>query len=47
LLLFDTMAYWFDFVPVVIGMLIHQMYEQSKMVGELEQSQLGVSACRP
>lgn len=40
-LLFDTMAYWFDFVPVVIGMLLHQMYEQSKMAAEIEESQAG------
>jgi CHASE2 domain-containing sensor protein len=30
-LAYRSYAYWFNFAPIVIGMLIHQLYEQSKL----------------
>jgi CHASE2 domain-containing sensor protein len=34
--LFKTAAYWFNFVPIVIGMVMHQMLELSKTCRELQ-----------
>ena len=36
LLLFRTFAYWFNFMPVVIGMTMHQLVELSKSGAELQ-----------
>jgi CHASE2 domain-containing sensor protein len=34
--LFRTAAYWFNFIPIIIGMVMHQMLELSKSCGELQ-----------
>lgn len=36
LILFRTTAYWFNFIPIVIGMVMHQMLELSESCGDLE-----------
>lgn len=33
---YKSYAYWFSFAPIVIGVLIHQLYEQSKLSARLE-----------
>jgi CHASE2 domain-containing sensor protein len=35
-LLFQSVAYWFNFMPIVIGMVLHQMLELSETCGELQ-----------
>lgn len=35
-ILFRTAAYWFDFMPIIIGMVMHQMLELSESCGELQ-----------
>ncbi len=35
-ILFRTAAYWFNFMPIVIGMIMHQMLELSKSCSELQ-----------
>jgi CHASE2 domain-containing sensor protein len=35
-LAFNTKAYWFDFAPVVLGMVMHQLYESSKKRQHME-----------
>ena len=37
LLLFRTAAYWFNFMPIIIGMVMHQMLELSESCGELQE----------
>jgi CHASE2 domain-containing sensor protein len=37
LLLFRTAAYWFNFAPIIIGMVLHQMLELSESCGELQE----------
>ena len=37
LLLFHTAAYWFNFMPIIIGMVLHQMLELSESCGELQE----------
>ena len=37
LLLFRTAAYWFNFMPIIIGMVLHQMLELSESCGELQE----------
>ena len=37
LLLFRTAAYWFNFMPIIIGMVLHQMLELSESSGELQE----------
>jgi CHASE2 domain len=36
LVLFQTAAYWFNFMPIIIGMVLHQMLELSESCGELQ-----------
>jgi hypothetical protein len=36
-LLFRTAAYWFNFAPIIIGMVLHQMLELSESCGELQE----------
>jgi CHASE2 domain-containing sensor protein len=35
-LLFQSVAYWFNFMPLIIGMVLHQMLELSESCGELQ-----------
>jgi CHASE2 domain-containing sensor protein len=35
-LLFQSAAYWFNFMPIIIGMVLHQMLELSESCGELQ-----------
>lgn len=35
-LLFQSAAYWFNFMPIIIGMVLHQMLELSETCGELQ-----------
>jgi CHASE2 domain-containing sensor protein len=37
LLLFRTAAYWFNFAPIIVGMVLHQMLELSESCGELQE----------
>jgi CHASE2 domain-containing sensor protein len=36
LVLFKSAAYWFSFMPIVIGMVMHELLELSKACGELQ-----------
>ena len=36
LLLFQSAAYWFNFMPIIIGVVLHQMLELSESCGELQ-----------
>jgi CHASE2 domain-containing sensor protein len=35
-LLFQSVDYWFNFMPIIIGMVLHQMLELSESCGELQ-----------
>jgi hypothetical protein len=36
-ILFHSAAYWFNFMPIIIGMVLHQMLELSESCGELQE----------
>jgi CHASE2 domain-containing sensor protein len=48
-LVFQSAAYWFNFMPIIIGMVLHQMLELSETCGELQKEveRLESRAARP
>ncbi len=45
--IFSTTAYWFNFIPIIIGMVMHQMLELSESTAKLQEALLHVERRNP